>query len=314
MSVLLRLGAFVVALALVFGVATLAGAQLDPPVDEAEGEHPGTEEDMGGHTEMTTNAGAGGTGLPGLAVAAGGLQLVPEQTTLGPGDAVSYRFRVVGQDGETVREFDIEHQRRMHLILVRRDFVAFQHLHPRQLDDGSWEAEADLREPGVYRVFADFATAGRSLTLAADLFVPGDFRPQPLPASESTDAAGGGYEAALDSETPRAGGTTALEFTVSRNGERVSAVEPYLGADGHLVALREHDQAFLHTHPQGEPGGSGPISFAVEYPTPGRYRLFLQFKHEGEVRTVAFTQGVGEVSPGADASPEPQHEEDEHGH
>ena len=54
-----------------------------------------------------------------------------------------------------------------------------------------------------------------------------------------------------------------------------------------LVALREGDLAFLHVHPTGD----GP-SFEVEFPTPGRYRLFLQFKHEGRVQTAAFTQEV----------------------
>jgi hypothetical protein len=69
-------------------------------------------------------------------------------------------------------------------------------------------------------------------------------------------------------------------------------VEPYLGADGHLVVLREHDQAYLHTHPEGEPGGAGPITFGVEYPSAGRYRLYLQFRDAGEVRTASFTQEV----------------------
>ena len=63
--------------------------------------------------------------------------------------------------------------------------------------------------------------------------------------------------------------------------------EPYLGAGGHLVALREGDLAFLHVHPTGD----GP-DFEVEFPTPGRYRLFLQFKHEGRVHTAAFTREV----------------------
>jgi len=34
------------------------------------------------------------------------------------------------------------------------------------------------------------------------------------------------------------------------------------------------------------------IGFATTFPTAGRYRLFLQFKHEGRVQTVAFTQEV----------------------
>ena len=32
------------------------------------------------------------------------------------------------------------------------------------------------------------------------------------------------------------------------------------------------------------------MSFMTELPSPGRYRLFLQFKHEGRVHTVAFTE------------------------
>jgi hypothetical protein len=34
------------------------------------------------------------------------------------------------------------------------------------------------------------------------------------------------------------------------------------------------------------------VGFAATFPTTGRYRLFLQFKHEGRVQTVAFTQEV----------------------
>jgi hypothetical protein len=94
----------------------------------------------------------------------------------------------------------------------------------------------------------------------------------------------------LLSEAPHAGETTPARFVVSKDGRPIDRVQPYLDADGHLVALREHDQAFLHTHPEGEPGGSGPIEFGVEYPTAGNYRLFLQFRHAGEVRTAEFTQ------------------------
>lgn len=37
---------------------------------------------------------------------------------------------------------------------------------------------------------------------------------------------------------------------------------------------------------------SGAISFQTEFPTEGRYRLFLQFNDEGEVHTADFTLGV----------------------
>jgi hypothetical protein len=80
---------------------------------------------------------------------------------------------------------------------------------------------------------------------------------------------------------------------VARGGRQV-AVEDYLGAKGHLVALREGDLAYLHVHPVDTDDGSGaaPIRFATEFPSEGRYRLFLQFKHRGHVQTAAFTQVV----------------------
>ena len=61
------------------------------------------------------------------------------------------------------------------------------------------------------------------------------------------------------------------------------------GAGGHLVALREGDLAFLHVHPDEH---ADDVAFEATFPTTGRYRLFLQFKHDGAVQTVAFTQEV----------------------
>jgi hypothetical protein len=81
-----------------------------------------------------------------------------------------------------------------------------------------------------------------------------------------------------------------VRFTVSRGGREVNDLQPYLGARGHLVALREGDLAYLHVHPQDGRGST--IAFATHYPSAGRYRLFLQFKHEGRVHTAAFTREV----------------------
>ena len=88
----------------------------------------------------------------------------------------------------------------------------------------------------------------------------------------------------LDEGAARAGAESELRFTVARDGHPV-AIQDYLGAKGHLVALREGDLAFLHVHPDKDS-----LRFMATFPTAGRYRLFLQFKHEGRVQTVAFTQ------------------------
>ena len=57
-------------------------------------------------------------------------------------------------------------------------------------------------------------------------------------------------------------------------------------------ALRAGDLAYLHTHPAGGDGHGDAIRFETEFPTEARYRLFLQFKHGGEVHTAAFTREV----------------------
>ena len=59
------------------------------------------------------------------------------------------------------------------------------------------------------------------------------------------------------------------------------------------MALRSGDLAYLHVHPEGTPGDGktepGPdVVFFAEVPSPDQYRLYLDFKHEGVVRTAAF--------------------------
>jgi hypothetical protein len=131
---------------------------------------------------------------------------------------------------------------------------------------------------------------GEALTLGTDLILPGDYEPAPLPGPADV-ARTEGYEVALDLGEAADNGRQ-LVFRVSRGGQPVEDLEPYLGALGHLVALREGDLAFLHVHPQnhveGETGGPE-ISFHAAFPGEGRYRLFLQFAHARRVRTVAFT-------------------------
>jgi hypothetical protein len=222
----------------------------------------------------------------GLAVADDGLRVVVETPELRRGRSEQLRFRIVDQQDHTVRDFDVEHEKRMHLILARRDLTGFQHLHPRQATDGTWTTDARIDDPGSYRLFADFSHQDEARTLAADLRVDGDADLKPLPPAVPTATSDGGYDVRLDAGDAHPGEEADLRFTIDKDGAPVDT-DPYLGAGGHLVALREGDMAFLHVHPTGDG-----TDFAATFPTAGRYRLFLQFKHEGRVHTAAFTQEV----------------------
>jgi hypothetical protein len=174
--------------------------------------------------------------IPGLAAADVDYRLLPGTDTVAPGRLATYRFRIDGRDGP-VTDFDIEHTKPMHLIVVRRDFAGFKHLHPEMGADGTWSTPLTVPDPGVYRVFADFVVDGVKQTLATDLFVAGDFQPQPLPQPSRVADAGDGYTVEVIGQ-PIAGQESTLQFAVSRHGRVVTDVPTYLGARGHLVALR----------------------------------------------------------------------------
>lgn len=295
MSAALKLTAFAVGLVAVFGVAALAGAAIDPDRGDDGG---------GAHAAQAAHDAMAADPVRGLASAQDGLRLVVASPELRRGARERVAFRIVGADGAAVSDFDVEHERRLHLIVVRRDLRGFQHLHPTLAADGTWSAPLTLAEAGSYRLFADFSRDGEAFTLASDLRVDGDADLQPLPdpaarvvsdggdAVELTTGAGahggtdGAHDAAAAPAPARAGASQTLRFAITRDGAPV-ALQPYLGADGHLVALREGDLAFLHVHPSG----AGP-AFATTFPTPGRYRLFLQYKVAGRVETAAVTQEV----------------------
>jgi hypothetical protein len=137
-------------------------------------------------------------------------------------------------------------------------------------------------------MFADFKRAGKRRTLAADVPVDGEFKRVRLPAPGPYARTDGGLDVGLYHHGSGAGVPAHVQFEVAEQGRPVTAeLQPYLGAMGHLVAIREDDLKYLHTHPDG-----GAPAFHVEYPTAGNYRVFVQFRHRGRVHTAAFTVAV----------------------
>lgn len=200
------------------------------------------------------------------------------------------RFEVRNAADDPVTDFAVRHERKLHLIAVSDDFAGFRHLHPTMASDGTWEVNADLAG-GDWRLYADFQPVGASpQVLHQDVRVAG------MRVSVVGDGSGDGRSATTEDREYVgrvagdlvAGETSRLTFTISRGDQPVVALEPYLGANGHLVAIRASNRAYLHVHPEVGPVGPT-VSFAVEVPEPGRYHLYLDFKVGGVVRTAAFT-------------------------
>lgn len=105
-------------------------------------------------------------------------------------------------------------------------------------------------------------------------------------------------------------------------GKPAGDMQPYLGMAGHAAFVKTDGTVFAHTHPEGSaamaalmladantsasmntgsdmpgmamdmPMNATPISNVVEFPygfpTPGRYRVFVQMKHGSTVETGVF--------------------------
>jgi hypothetical protein len=298
-----KLAAYALALGVALGGGALVGNVVGPiaAADEDTEEHDDTHEAEPAAAPVT---GTVDEDMPaGVLISQDGYTLDAVATTFAEGSTPRFEFRIVGSDGTTVEDFVVDHERELHLIVVGTDLGSYAHLHPTRGDDGTWSVQLPALAPGVYRAFADFAVAdGPELTLGVDVIVAGDAVPAALPEPASTVRVDG-FDVTL-AGAPEAGSATELTVSVERDGVPVTDLEPYLGAFGHLVAIRGGDLAYLHVHPVGDVaaggdrGGPG-VEFSVDVPSPGDYRLFFDFAHAGKVRTAGFTVSVPAAGDGS---------------
>jgi hypothetical protein len=272
MNTVQRLSAFGAVLAGIFAIGIGAGATLGPAAAAKETMAPAP---MG----------------EGVVAVRDGYRFVPATRQLAK-DGGTFHFVIEGPKGKPVLDFTQEHEKDLHFILVNRDLTIFHHVHPTRAADGTWSIELPALPAGSYRAVADFHVAhGPRLALGTDLSVPGNYTPTVLaePANTSTVD---GYEIAMHSET-RKGGEVKIALTVRKDGEVITDLQPYLGAFGHLVAMRSGDLAYAHVHPNDYVDGT--VDFDAELNAEGRYGLFFDFKYGDTVHTATFTFDQGLV-------------------
>ncbi|MFH9467159.1 hypothetical protein ACH4LT_07655 [Streptomyces clavifer] len=228
-----------------------------------------------------------------------GYRLTGKDTTLASGKQAAYRFAVTGPDGKPVTAFALDQTERMHFYAIRSDLTGFQHIHPTMAADGTWTADLDALAPGSWRMFASFtpdsgAGKGTAFVLSRTATVPGAASKTPLPAAAKT-ADVDGYAVTVKGEA-MAGMEHPMTVTVTKGGNPVTDLQPYLDTYAHLTAFHEGDTAFAHLHPTTKVDSNygGPeLTFNAELPTAGNWRLFLQFQTGGKLHTAALTLNVG---------------------
>ncbi|NDD26721.1 MAG: hypothetical protein EB084_00435 [Proteobacteria bacterium] len=211
------------------------------------------------------------------------------------GEPVKMTLTPVGPGGATLTNLHIMHEKLMHLMIVRDDLNAFDHVHPIRQSDGSFVIEHTFPSGGQYVLFAEIAPTGRhAQRFRIPVTVDGPAAPPPPHRPQTALLQQGDYTFSLDTGTlpVRAGGETPLTVSIYKNGRPVEDLTTWLGAAGHCVIISSDTLDYVHAHAlqlSAVQTPAGPdIAFHARLPRPGRYRMWAQLAHGDKVLTADF--------------------------
>lgn len=213
-----------------------------------------------------------------------------------------------------VNEFEVIHERLLHLLMTTDDMSWFEHQHPVRGEDGIFRFTWSFPRPGKYRLYADFTPSdGDNQILPIPVSVGGGpARTYSLsPDTKRVKQIGAiRFDLALQGEPLRVEKPALFTYTIrDSQGRPVRDMQPFIGAMGHLLAISQDGKEVIHTHAlqsasrptmggQKEPfrvtqamvTAKGPtFSFKLTVPTAGLYKTWAQFARGGKVYTVPFT-------------------------
>lgn len=227
------------------------------------------------------------------------------QVQAGKPTVLSFAVREQGS-GAVVKNFQVVHEKLMHLIVVRDDLSNFSHQHPQISPDGRFTLKTTFPSGGRYLLFGDFTPAdGLNQVLGTELSVSG---PRPgatrlIADTKLTKTVNGITVSVRPSALLEVGKPVLLTYSLSQHGKPLTDMQPYLGAMGHLMAINQNGRNILHTHTVSSGGNvapamataSGPrFTYEVKLAKGGLTKIWAQFQRNGRVLTVPFVFNVQE--------------------
>jgi hypothetical protein len=211
-----------------------------------------------------------------------------------PGKTATLTLRVFDPlTKATAKQFEIVHEKLIHLFVISENLEYFAHIHPVLQKDGSFTQEVCPPYGGMYRFLADFYPAGSVPQLAVGtIYVAGEspkahLAPALAPCTSTNTTA----SLRIEPEQAIAGLQTRLYFTL----EPSTGMQLYLGAWAHMLAASEDLIDILHLHPFLA-DGKADMQINIIFPRPGLYRIWTQIQRESTVNTLVFTVPVKALS------------------
>ncbi|MEO5616548.1 MAG: hypothetical protein ABIS67_02145 [Candidatus Eisenbacteria bacterium] len=240
----------------------------------------------GGEKATTEKAGEHG------AEHAGAMLMVrTEPADVTAGNPIRLHLMLHGPDRVVMKNFEIVHEKKLHLIIASERLDQFSHIHPELDPAGNFTTTFAFPTAGKYRLYADYKPAGKEAgTAIAEILVAGTPVSAPtLVPNAPGRVAGDDLEAEIALGKAEMAGATRISFTLfDRAGKPLGDLEPYLGAMGHLVVLSADGKQYVHAHPIKGNSPANVVKFEAHFPRPGLYKGWGQFQRSGAVHVVPF--------------------------
>lgn len=214
------------------------------------------------------------------------LTLTTEPAVVQAGQQVNVMLQLADAFGAPVTEFEIVHEKKVHVIIIRDDLQKFTHAHPEPGANGVLSSIVSFPEGGTYFFHVDFTPRdGKNVTLMAELRVEGGATPAPplepfVPGRVQTD------ELLADVAVQEMNGARRISFALmGLDATPVSDIGPYLGAMGHLVVVSADGRKYVHALPVGG-GKPSEVMFDVLFPGSGLYKGWGEFQRAGKILVV----------------------------
>lgn len=205
-------------------------------------------------------------------------------------------IQILDKDGKAINDFELNHEKMMHLIVVSQDLSFYKHIHPTYEGKGLFKIHTTFPAGGEYKLFADFKPKGLDKVVKSHLIkATGDTLPASVlkPDSKRT-ATVNGVEVSLSMDHLMAGMELDLTYSFKDAVTKspITNLQPYLGAVGHVVILDLKADQYLHVHPVDEKSTGPEATFKTSFPKSGLYKVWGEFQRDGQVFTVPFVVEV----------------------
>ncbi len=226
-----------------------------------------------------------------------------------PNTPVQLSFTITNStNANSVTDFDLLHEKIVHLIIVDDNLETFQHVHP-EVNGNVFTSDVSFPDNGSYHAYIDFQPKGGGEEQFSFSIKIGNEelskKTISLEETNKTENEVDGYRVSLSYTEPflvkdLTSGNGKFYFNIvnSDTGKGVTTLKPYLGAFGHLVMINSETFEYIHVHPIETPETYGPnggprVSFIplalYGNAKKGTYRMFAQFNPNSKLITVPFT-------------------------